>query len=284
MKKLFCIMAVLLICTGCSLIKEAPDSDNGNTATVTSDDNSTGSDGSNTTGNGNTADTGKEEVLLNGIVISKDDSGIMIAVADTSTGFRRFDPVSVHYANASSLNVGMGDIIKISFDGRVAESYPGQIWADEISIVEKVQDNWPATRLIPEDYSFEEAAADNCFVIGNDKKESEDRMKLFVDNTTNGMVGYLRRVVYTTEGDPVITDFIFDGNKYYVFEDMSRDAFAGNGDKLYKKIYSYINTYEKENNKIFYLADRNDITNEEYEKSMTSSNSKDLIDTYMISY
>ncbi|QHQ59591.1 DUF4362 domain-containing protein [Anaerocolumna sedimenticola] len=281
MKKLFCIMAVLLFCTGCSLIKEAPDSDTGNTTKETSDDNN--SDGSNTSDNG-AADNGQEEVILNGIIISKDDSGVMIAVQDISGGFQPFDPVSVHYADASSLNIGMGDIIKISFDGRIAESYPSQIWADTINIVEKVQDNWPATSSIPQEYSFEEAVADNCFVVGNDKTESEDRMNSFVDNTINGMVGYLRRVMYTTEGDPVITDFIYDGNKYYVFEDMSRDAFAGSGDKLYKKIYTYINTYEKESYKVFYLADRNDITNEEYEKSITSSNSKDMIDTYAISY
>ncbi|WMJ86284.1 DUF4362 domain-containing protein [Anaerocolumna sp. MB42-C2] len=283
MKKLFCIVGVFLFCTGCSFIKEAPDSDTGNTTADTSEDNINSAD-SNTTGNDNTDDNGQEEVVINGIVISDDDSSVMIAVKETGGGLQAFDPVSVHYSDVSSLNVGMGDIIKISFDGRIAESYPSQIWADNIDIMEKVQDNWPATSTITKDYSFEEAVADNCFVVGNDKTESADRMNSFVNNTINGMVGYLRKVMYTTEGDPVITDFIYDGNKYYVFEDMSRDVFNGGEDKLYKKIYSYINTYEKESNKVIYLANRNDITNEEYEKNTTSSNSKDRIDTYAISY
>ncbi|MGB8451329.1 MAG: DUF4362 domain-containing protein [Anaerocolumna sp.] len=276
MKLILCLLAVVLFCTGCSVLKESPDSDSGNKSTADTLDGSSIS--------ADSKDSTDKEIILNSIVISKDDTGLMVAAYDKNNSFRQFDPVAVHYTDTSSLEVTMGAIIKISFDGRIAESYPSQIWADKIEVVETVQDNWPATKLIPEDYSSEEAVKDNCYVITNDKIESEDLMDSFMENTKNGMAGYLRRVIYTIEGDPIINDIIYNGNKYFVFEDMTRDAFAGNGEKLYKKEYSYINTFEKNNAKLIYLADRNDITSEEYEKSMTSGNSDDLLDIYPVSY
>ncbi len=274
MKHALYILAVILFCTGCSVIKESADSDSGST---TAPDTLEGN-------NVDSEDGENEEIVLNSIVISKSDTGLIVAAADKNSSFRQFEPVSVHYKNASSLEVTMGAIVEISFNGTIAESYPGQIWADNITIKEKVLDNWPATSSLPEDYSSEEAVKDNCFVISNNKIESEDLMLNFVQNTKTGVVGYLRRVIYTIEGDPVITDFIYDGEKYFVCEDMTRDAFAGEGADLYKKEYKYINTYEKNNKKMIYLADRNDISSEEYEKSMISSNSEDGIDTYSISY
>lgn len=267
MKQIIGLLLILYICTGCSFIKESKDSDIGNTTAETT-----------------TAETTENNsAILNSIVISKNDTGFMVAAYDNS-GMRSFEPFSVHYDGAPSLEVTMGTLIKITYGGNIAESYPGQIWADKVEILEPVKDNWPPTDKLPKEYTSEEAVKDNCFVIGLDKTEGEEVLNNFVQNTYNGIVGYLRRVNYTMEGDPIITDVIYDGNKYFVFEDKSRDAYAGNSDKLYKKEYKFINTYEKENKKIVYLADRNDITDEEFNQKIASSSTEVLTDIYLLSY
>jgi hypothetical protein len=262
MKQILCLIIILYICTGCSFIKESPDSDTGNTAAETSEETS---------------------AILNSIVISKNDTGFMVAAYDNS-GMVSFEPFSVHYAEAPSLEVTMGTLIKITYGGNIAESYPGQLWADKVEILESVKDNWPPTAKLPSDYTSEQAVKDNCFVIGLNKTEGEEVLNSFIQNTYNGIAGYLRRVNYTVEGNPIITDVIYDGNKYFIFEDKTRDAFGGDGDKLYKKEYKFINTYVKENKKIVYLADRNDITNEEFDQKIASSSTEVLPDIYLLSY
>lgn len=248
MKLSFAIVMILLLCTGCGVIRGA--------------------------------DSG---TVLNGIVISKSESGLLVAAADKDSGLASFDPVSVHYEKASDLDVTLGAIVKINFDGRIAESYPGQIWADKIKVVEKVKDNWPPTASLSKDYNSENAIADNCYVIGLAGIVSEDLLYRFADNTKNGMAGYLRKVVYTIEGDPIITDLVYDGNKYFVIKDISRDAYAGNGSKLIKKEYGYINTYERDNKKVIYLSDRV-TTDEEYEQFVAGDEFSDLPDIFTLNY
>ncbi len=249
MKLSFAIVMILLLCTGCGVIRGT--------------------------------DSG---TVLNGIVISKSESGLLVAAADKDSGLASFDPVSVHYDKASDLEVTLGAIVKINFDGRIAESYPGQIWADKVKVVERVKDNnWPPTASLSKDYSSESAIADNCYVIGLAGIVSEDLLYRFADNTKNGMAGYLRKVVYTIEGDPIITDFVYDGNKYFVIKDISRDAYAGSGSKLIKKEYGYINTYERDNKKVIYLSDRA-ATDEEYEQFVAGSEASDLPDIYTLNY
>lgn len=222
-----------------------------------------------------------DSVIFNAIVVSKNGNNLMAIVMDEGKGFGRFDPVQVGYTK--DLTVLRGDLIEIRFNGSIAESYPCQIRADNIKVMKKADGNWPATESIPNDITVEEAIRNNCFVMAHDKTESKDLLLRFLDNSKSGIVSFLRKVSYTDEGDPIITDFLFDGKKYYVYEDATRDQFAGEV-KFYKKEYLYINTYEKDNYKVLYFADRNDITAKEYEKSMVSSNSKDLIDTYPLYY
>jgi hypothetical protein len=223
-----------------------------------------------------------DSVTFEALVVSKEDKGLSVVVLAEDTSFKRFEPVHVNYDTAS-LQVHMGDIVEISFHGSIAESYPCQIGADDIRIKEQVTDNWPATGSIPDDYTVEEAVRDHCFVMAFDIVEAKDLLDAFISNTQAGMVNFLRKVSYTKEGDPIITDIIYDGIKYYVFEDYSRDKYAGGEEsdiKIYKNYYNYINTYIKNNYKLIYLAEKSNITAKEYENSIYSGNSKDYIKTY----
>jgi hypothetical protein len=64
--------------------------------------------------------------------------------------------------------------------------------------------------------------------------------------------------------------------------DSSRDAFGGKDNTISKYEYLYLNTYEKDDKLVIYLADRNDITNEEFEKSIESEKEEDRIDMFVI--
>ncbi len=258
MKRIFLLIIIMILCTGCS----------GKGKALNSEEEFSDS---------------KENIpdayIFEAIVLSKESKSLSVFVTEEGKGFRKFDPVNVSY-DTSQLDVLMGDIVEISYNGIIAESYPSQIGADNIEIKEKVENNWPATSSIPDDYTVEAAIQDNCFVVTLDKVEANERLNSFIENTKAGIIGLIRRISYTIEGDPIITDIIFDGIKYYVFEDSTRDKFASDDVKIYKKEYLYVNTYEKENYQTIYLANRDDITATEYEKSLNSSNSEDYLDIY----
>lgn len=248
MKKVIILIVLLIMNMGCSKKKEVLD-----------------------------AKDNPDSVSFHAIVVSQKEKSLMVVANDEDKGFGRFEPIQVGYAS-DDLNVTMGDLIEIEFDGTILESYPCQIGADKITVVKKAEGKWPASREIPENYPIDEAVRDHCFVVAFDKTESEDLLLRFLDHSQNGIVSYLRKVSYTIEGDPVITDFLFDGTKYYIFEDVTRDKF-GSGE-LYKYEYQYINTYETNTRKEIYFANRNDISNTEYENSKNGNNANDFIDTY----
>lgn len=248
MKRFFLLLAVLVLCSGCS---------KGQTP--------------------GTEDPGT--VTFRGLVVSKDKGALSVIVLDEGKSLSKFEPVQVRY-DTSGLDVSMGDIVEIRFNGLIAESYPCQIGADTVRVRERVSDNWPATGSIPLTYTVKEAVADHCFVVAPDGVESKNLLENFISNAQAGILSFLRKVSYTDEGDPIITDVIFNGKKYYVFEDDTRDSFAGDNALVYKKEYLYINTLENKSYRLVYLADRKDMTAKEYEKAMASDNSKDSIDTY----
>lgn len=221
--------------------------------------------------------TNPDSVSFEAIVVSKNENSLMVVANEGDKVFGRFEPVQVGYVT-DDLSVTMGDLIQIEFNGAIRESYPCQIGADQITVVKRAEGKWPASSEIPEVYPLEEAVLDQCFVVALDKTESEDLLLRFLDHSQNGIISYLRKVSYTIEGDPIITDFLFDGKKYYIFEDVSRDKFASG--ELYKYEYQYINTYETNNRKEMYFANRNDISNTEYENSRNGNNANDFIDSY----
>ncbi len=210
-----------------------------------------------------------KQPAFDGIVISDNGGSLMIAVSGKGDVLSPFEPVSVSYAKAEKESFPMGTLIRITFDGTVRESYPVQITAKDISVIEEVKDNWPPTLQLAKDYSPEEAKADGCYVENVDGKENEDEnlevAARFQQNASQGICAYLRKVSYTTEGDPIITDFIYDGIKFYAVTDSTRDSYGGTGSRISSKEYSFLNTYEKEGKKIIYLANKEQVSQEEYE-------------------
>ena len=223
-----------------------------------------------------------EDTTFRAIVISVQDESIMTAVSGKSEVLTPFEPVSVHYKEAKNLKLQRGTVIDILFDGTVMESYPPQIKAKKITVIEDVSDNWPPTKEIPKEYPSESAKEDGYYVEGLDGNANVELVDRFQNNSSQGIIAYMRKVSYTIEGDAIISDFIYDGNKYYVAVDASRDAYSA-GDKFIFSEYSYINTYEKENTRIVYLADKKDISPADFEEMVLNPDSKNHIDSLIIS-
>ncbi len=223
---------------------------------------------------------GNDKVTFTAVVLDSYDNGLSVFTLK-GANMNGFEPLSVHYDKG--IEASIGDIVEIRFDGTVAESYPGQIWAKKVRIIEKRVDNWPATKDIAKDYPYEDAIKDKNFVLGFSEVHGEELLESFINHSSNGIIAYLRKVNYTVEGDPIITDILFDGQNYHVFNDNTRDKFAGSTDSNPYE-YKYLNTYQKDGLEITYLANRNDITNEEYEKSMESDKEEDKIEQYVLYY
>lgn len=68
----------------------------------------------------------------------------------------------------------------------------------------------------------------------NGEITNENRLKEFIHNTETGKKDNIRVVAYTKEGDPVLTDLAFDGEKLEVTTDSTRDEYANGGIKTFK--------------------------------------------------
>lgn len=219
---------------------------------------------------------------LKAIVISGTEGSLMVAADGKASGLSPFEPASVSYNKKDIGVLERGTVIQITYDGTVRESYPVQLTAKKITVLEAVKDNWPPTLRLNKDYSPEAAKEDGCYVESLSGRENRENAFRFQQNSSQGICSYLRRVAYTTEGDPLITDFIYDGTKFYAVFDSTRDAYAGSADKISTREYSYIHTYEKGSKKIIYLANEKDLSPADYEKLVINAKGEILLDTCTI--
>lgn len=130
---------------------------------------------------------------------------------------------------------------------------------------------------IPEKYTVEKAVEDGCFVVVHGKVKSDLKIiDEFVSNSENGKSASITVVQYTIEGDPIITKVIYDGTNYYGIEDNTRDDY---GTPQYQDFeFKYLKIFEEHDSKMYILFNDNEITYDEYIKSMLSSSSEAWID------
>lgn len=70
---------------------------------------------------------------------------------------------------------------------------------------------------------------------------NEQKMIDFIENVQNKEQDKIRTVVYTVEGDPIITDFNYNGSAFVVVQDNSYDRYSSGGTT--KKEFSNLLTY-----------------------------------------
>ena len=88
-------------------------------------------------------------------------------------------------------------------------------------------------RDLPMDYGIysekETAIADGVVVITSKETYNTNKLDSFLKHAAKGKKAFVRTIAYTTEGDPIITDFEYDGEKYIRTYDNRRDSFSGSG-------------------------------------------------------
>ena len=90
---------------------------------------------------------------------------------------------------------------------------------------------------LPEEYRFEQALYDGCFIITDKQVYNAEILDEFIENTKitnkNRTSDILRIIEYTKEGDMLITDICYQRyqNKYAVVTDNSKDRFVEKSNK-----------------------------------------------------
>ena len=100
-------------------------------------------------------------------------------------------------------------------------------------IIEKNIDEQKILAEIPQEYSMKQAIKDGCVVITYNAVYNKSRLDAFITNTNanneNRQSDFIRIVLYTNEGDPIITDLEYKKEDGYILTyDNTRDAFGAN--------------------------------------------------------
>lgn len=115
---------------------------------------------------------------------------------------------------------------------------------------------------LPKTYPPEVAAANGDYVDAHGKISNEDKLTEFLNAVREKKPAAIRMVVYTIEGDPIISDILFDGNTFAVWKDTTRDAFGEQ--KITKREYARMLEYESGSTAYVFLTNEEAITDELY--------------------
>lgn len=113
---------------------------------------------------------------------------------------------------------------------------------------------YQALEKLPEEYTAEAAEKNGDVVLTFSGTKNTGKLEDFVNKAALGMAAMVRIVQHTIEGDPIITDFIYNenGDGYYLYRhDNSRDKFGGADKGITQAIYSYLIT----DGEAIYLSD-----------------------------
>ena len=123
-------------------------------------------------------------------------------------------------------------------------------------VIEKNIDEQKILEEIPQEYSMQQAIKDGCVVITYNAVFNKNRLDSFITNTNanneNRQSDFIRIVLYTNEGDPIITDLEYKKDDGYILTyDNTRDTFGANTkvttyDDIPSNIYT-IDLVENEN-------------------------------------
>lgn len=120
-------------------------------------------------------------------------------------------------------------------------------------------------RDLNKEYSLDDAAKDNCFVISHAKTYNDHLYMDFMDDYNNQFSSFIRIVQPTIEGDTIIYDVKYrnDINKVLIVFDPTRDGFSGYPDnQITLREYEKLGTYKYKTNEywVAYKGELNDET------------------------
>ena len=126
-----------------------------------------------------------------------------------------------------------GAELLITYTGEIIDSYPTQI---KVINIQTETDYKTKIENLPADYSLIQAIRDNCVISTNNYKiYNKDELDRFLENVNNNVPDFVRCISFSEEGDMLITDVNFEGNKSFRYcLDSTRDKWAGKEDRTYR--------------------------------------------------
>ncbi|MDR3288107.1 MAG: DUF4362 domain-containing protein [Peptococcaceae bacterium] len=118
-----------------------------------------------------------------------------------------------------------------------------------------------AIQDLPANYSQEQAIADGVYVnIFNAERYNQSVVDEFYNNALAGQAAFMRSMIDTVEGDPVITDYQFDGAVFTVTTDTRRDTFGASEIAVttYKYLMPQADVTPENSALIYYLSNERD--------------------------
>lgn len=89
--------------------------------------------------------------------------------------------------------------------------------------------------------SLQELSETECYVVLHGKEYSgREYLDSFMANVQTETADELVIVQFTVEGDPILIYLNYNAGNVYCVEDTSRDAWAGNGEKYFEKVYDSV--------------------------------------------
>lgn len=116
---------------------------------------------------------------------------------------------------------------------------------------------------LPKDYPIESAIANGDYVRSCDGITNNDAMEDFIKKVSNKENASIRTVLYTDEGDPLITDFLYEDSSFKVTYDATRDKFGGISE-ITTKTFKNLATYQTNGKLVYFISDLDKISAEDF--------------------
>lgn len=103
--------------------------------------------------------------------------------------------------------------------------------------------SWTPLEALPADITLEQAIDEHIFIsIHGQEYYNTQQLSYFIECVENGIPAFVRTMLYTIEGDPVITDYQYNGESFSVTRDATRDKFGARSIETleFKYLVSYM--------------------------------------------
>lgn len=116
---------------------------------------------------------------------------------------------------------------------------------------------------LPEEYTIEMAIQNGDYVNVHGEISNAGVMNEFISKAEQKQKAFVRTVMVTIEGDPVITDFYYDGDHFTVEMDTTRDKFSADRSIESRQFKNLVVFDDKASHTRYYIVtDEKEITEE----------------------
>lgn len=139
-----------------------------------------------------------------------------------------------------------------------------------------------APTALPEVYPIEMAAENGDYVDVHGSIYNEDVLTDFLEKADRGEDAFIRIVVYTVEGDPIIKEVSHTKDDFAVTIDNTRDQFGE--PKIKANTYQNLLVYQDEESGLEYIVvtDLSELTKEQFDKGFEDGEEITILTTRAI--